>query len=250
MWGGTANVVGSGRFACTSEHGQGDGSRTAGGGACHPENAAGRMGMRCACPWNPSSQRGVPIHRSPPFQTPPLPLSNAPRTANLFDRLRHYRPGITDPAQRFPTSPMRRAGRVGMRCARPWNPSSRHVRVIHRSPLFQAPPLPLSSTPRTAQLFHRLRRDRPGITDPTQRVPTSPMRRAGRVGTRCARPWNPSSRHVRVIHRSPPFQAPPPSAVEHPKDGAPFSSPAGSTDPESRTRHSGSLPSRCAVQGG
>ena len=158
MWGGTANVVGSGRFACTSEHGQGDGSRTAGGGgACHPENAAGRMGMRCACPWNPSSQRGVPIHRSPPFQTPPLPLSNAPRTANLFDRLRHYRPGITDPAQRFPTSPMRRAGRVGMRCARPWNPSSRHVRVIHRSPLFQAPPLPLSSTPRTAHLFHRLR---------------------------------------------------------------------------------------------
>ncbi len=46
-------------------------------------------------------------------------LFTAPRTAHLFERLRSDRPAITDPQQRFPTSPGRAARRVGTRCARP-----------------------------------------------------------------------------------------------------------------------------------
>jgi len=47
-----------------------------------------------------------------------------------------------------------------------------------------------SATPRTADLFGCLRRDRPENTDPTKRFPTSlgGPQHAGLVGMRCARP--------------------------------------------------------------
>ena len=66
----------------------------------------------------------------------------------------------------------------------------------------------LFTAPRTAQLFERLRRDRPEITDPQQRFPTFPFRAphpAGVVGTRCARPWNPSSQRGLLSSSLSPF---------------------------------------------
>jgi len=46
------------------------------------------------------------------------------------------------PAQRFPTSPevAHHAGRVGMRCARPWNPSSQHALLTNPFRTFPAAP--------------------------------------------------------------------------------------------------------------
>jgi len=72
--------------------------------------------------------------------------------------------------------------------------------------------------------FERLRRHRPEITDAhSGSLPALRHALLWRVGMRCARPWNSSSRRGLLPHRSPPFQTPPLSAaVEGSKDGAPF----------------------------
>ena len=61
-------------------------------------------------------------------------------------------------------------------------------------------------------------RDRPENSDPTKQFPTIPKRDAGRVGTRCARPWNPSSQRVPLIDTFRTFSAaPPPVRVLQPR---------------------------------
>gem|GEM_PF-5288251 len=90
--------------------------------------------------WSAETVKQGANHRS---NGPQLLPFHIPRTAYLFERLRSDSPEITDP--RSGSLPFLRHAllwMLGMRWARPWNPSSQCGLLPRCIPLFQTPPLP------------------------------------------------------------------------------------------------------------
>ncbi len=130
-------------------------------------------------PWNPSSQRELPPHRHPPFQTPsPSAVESsqdgAPFSAPAPPQTHKLGPDTAVPYH--PEAP-RKAGRDAL-CASLESFVPARAAASPPSPFPNAPAIPCRKPPGRRTFFDRLRCHRPINSDPTQRFPTIPKRRA------------------------------------------------------------------------